>query len=182
MPPEDEGKYKDKKGAGKYPFLETADGKIIHESIAISGYIARAAGQQAFLGQGAFEEAQVTQWTSFTNSTITPLCKTIAGHFWSGKPDDNARKAAESKLKAAVKVMNSALDGKSWLVGERLTLADIVAFNILIIAFSFSFDAGVCKAFPHVASWFAKMAKLPIVARTAGYIKMKGGAPGAAAP
>lgn len=77
--------------------------------------------------------------------------------------------------------MNTALDGKSWLVGERLTLADIVAFNILIVAFTFSFDAGVCKAFPNVATWFAKMSKLPVVARTAGYIKMKGGAPQAQA-
>lgn len=173
---------KDKKGSGHFPFLETADGKVIFESVAIAQYIARAAGQQGFLGQGAFEEAQVEQWVAFTASTITPIVRKVAGHYWGSKPDDAGIKGTENQLKKAATVMNSALNGKSWLVGERLTLADIVAFNILIIAFTFSFDAGVCKAFPNVAAWFAKMSKLPVVARTAGYIKMKGGAPQAGAP
>ena len=74
--------------------------------------------------------------------------------------------------------MNKALEGKSWLVGERLTLADIVVFNDLIIPFTFSFDAGyISKAIPNVSAWFVKMSKLPVVARTAGYIKVQGGAP-----
>ena len=172
--------FKDKKGSGHFPFLETADGKTIFESVAIAQYIARAAGQQGFLGQGAFEEAQVEQWVSFTQSTITPTVRKIAAHYWGSKPDDAGIKGTESQLKKAATVLNAALNGKSWLVGERLTLADIVAFNILIIGFTFSFDAGVCKAFPNVAAWFAKMSKLPVVARTAGYIKMKGGSPQAA--
>ena len=177
----DTKEFKDKKAHGKFPFLETADGKFIYESTAIAQYIARAAGQNGFIGETAFEQAQVEQWTAYTNSTITPLCRDIAGHYWGYKPNAEGVKAAESKLKGACKVLNTALEGKSWLVGERLTLADIVAFNILIIAFTFSFDAGVCKAFPNVAAWFAKMSKLPVVARTAGYIKMKGGAPQAKA-
>merc|ERR1712032_1365634 len=137
---------KAKKGGAKFPFLETPDGKTVAESTAIAGYIARTAGQQAFLGQGAFEEAQVEQWISYTNSTITPLCRTIAGHYWGHSVSDDARKSAESKLSNCARVLNQQLTGKSWLVGERLTLADIVAFNILIIAFTFTFDAGKNKA------------------------------------
>ena len=77
--------------------------------------------------------------------------------------------------------MNTALDGKSWLVADRLTLADIVVFNDLIIPFTFTFDAGYMKAIPNVVAWFVKMSKLPVVARTAGYIKVAGGAPAAKA-
>ena len=33
-----------KKGPGHYPFLETPDGTIIRESVAIAGYIARVSG------------------------------------------------------------------------------------------------------------------------------------------
>merc|ERR1712048_56564 len=122
----------------------------------------------------------VEQWVAFTASTITPIVRKVAAHYWGSKPDDAGIKGTENQLKKAATVLNSALNGKSWLVGERLTLAEIVAFNALIIAFTFSFDAGVCKAFPNVAAWFAKMSKLPVVARTAGYIKMKGGAPSSA--
>jgi len=49
-------------------------------------------------------------------------------------------------------------------------------FNTLICAFTFVFDGSFLKAMPHLAGWFAKMSKLPIVARTAGYVKMQGGA------
>jgi len=66
-------------------------------------------------------------------------------------------------------------------VGDRLTLADLAVFNILIPVFTFTYDAGFCKAMPNVAAWFAKLSKLPIVARTAGYVKIAGGA-GAAKP
>ena len=49
--------YKDKKGSGAYPYLELANGDVINESVAISAYIARQSGQQAFLGLDAMEEA-----------------------------------------------------------------------------------------------------------------------------
>ena len=105
----DTKEFKDKKGAGKFPFLETADGKTIFESTAIAQYIARAAGQNGFIGENAFEEAQVEQWTAYTNSTLTPLIRDIAGHYWGHKPNAEGVKTAENKLKAAVNVLNGAL-------------------------------------------------------------------------
>jgi len=124
-------------------------------------------------------------WTSLAASVITPNAKVAAKHHWGWSVNAGACKEAENNLKGFAKQMNTALEGKSWLVGERLTLADIVVFNILIIPFTFSFDGSYMKAIPNVAAWFSKMSKLPVVARTAGYIKMQGGAPkpqAAAAP
>ena len=46
---------KDKKGVNKFPFLELPDGTVIGESVAISGYLARVSGQEAFLGNTAME-------------------------------------------------------------------------------------------------------------------------------
>ena len=62
-----------------------------------------------------------------------------------------------------------------------MTLADIVTFNALIFPFSFVLDGGFRKAMPNVAAWFEKMSKLPVVARTAGYVKMCGAGPAKAA-
>jgi len=124
--------------------------------------------------------------TCMANCTIWPLMRTSAYHHWGIKPDDAGRKVAEAQLKSVAKCLNGQLNGKSWLVGERLTLADIVVFNSLMIAFTFVFDGGFLKAMPNLAGWFAKMSKLPVVARTAGYVKMQGGvqkpAPVAAKP
>ena len=165
------------KGMGKFPFLATEDGTIIRESVAISQYIARKAQQMAFVGLNAFEEAQVEQWTSLAMGVLAPNVKVVEDHMWGWKVNPTGCKESENTLKGFMKQLNTSLDGKSWLVGERMTLADIVVFNNLITAFYFTFDAGFLKAMPHAAAWFGKMAKLPIVARTAGYFKLQGGAP-----
>ena len=170
---------KDKKGSGAYPFLETADGKIIRESVAVSQYIARLAGADAFLGTNDFEQAQINQMTGLSMSVLAPAKKVVAKHHWGWSNDAAGCKDAENTLKSFAKALNGALEGKSWLVADRLTLADIVVFNDLIIPFTFAFEAGYMKAIPNVVAWFTKMAKLPVVARTAGYIKVAGGAPAA---
>ena len=173
---------KDKKGSGAFPFLETADGKIVRESVAVSQYIARLAGADAYLGVNDFEQAQVNQWTGLSMSVLAPNKKVVAKHHWGWAVDAAGNKEAENNLKSFAKSMNTALEGKSWLVADRLTLADIVVFNDLIIPFTFAFDGGYMKAIPNVVAWFVKMSKLPVVARTAGYIKVAGGAPAAAKP
>lgn len=57
-------------------------------------------------------------------------------------------------IKEQVKVLNSHLQGKSFLVGDRLTIADIAQFTSLIVPFSFVLDGGFRKAMPNVSQWF----------------------------
>ena len=49
--------FKTKKAHGQFPFLELDNGTIIFESNAIAAYIARASGNQTFLGASSFAEA-----------------------------------------------------------------------------------------------------------------------------
>jgi len=93
---EKDKEFKNKKGSMKFPFLETADGKVMCESAAISGYIARCAGQPAFLGVGAMEEAQVEEMVCYANSSLVPLVKKSASHHWGMQVDDVGRKVAEN--------------------------------------------------------------------------------------
>ena len=65
------------------------------------------------------------------------------------------------------------LQGKDWLVGERLTLADIVIWNNLKAPFVFAYDAEFCKAIPNLCNWFRRLNRLPFIAGTAGIIKIK---------
>ena len=110
-------------------------------------------------------------------AVLLPQTRVIEDHHLGWKVNPAGCKEAENSVKSFMKQLNSTLDGNAWLVAERLTLADIVVFNALITAFYFSFDGGFLKAMPNAAEWFARMAKLPIVARTAGYFKLAGGAP-----
>ena len=98
-------------------------------------------------------------------------------HVWGYTEDPEGAAAAVNALKDAAMKLNAHLNGKPWLVGGRLTLADIVVFNSLLAPFSFAFDAGFRKAMPHVCAWFEKMSKLPFVSRIAGIIRPMGTSP-----
>ena len=171
---QDSKEFKAKKGARKFPFLETPQGVIISESTAIAAYIARLAGNQDYLGANPFEDAEVNQWVSFTSSTIVPAFYPMALHIFGWKEDKAAHDNGVKALKDAVKILNGRLSERAWLVGDKLTLADIVAFNALLIPFTFVLDGGFRKAMPKAAEWFLKMSKLPVVTRTAGYVKWLG--------
>ena len=131
----------DTKAKASYPCIVAADGTIISESNAIAAYIARIAGHSEFLGKTAFEEALVEEWLSFSKSTLEQHMKRHAMHVCGIKKDPSGATESVSALKEAAKVINAHLEGKYWLVGERMTLADIVVFNSLIFPFKLAFDA-----------------------------------------
>jgi len=88
------------------------------------------------LGSNAVERSQVDQWISFTNSTIDPTATTVSnGIFgWADVMQDTWNEASKN-LKAHMKVMNTALEGKKFLVGNEMTVADVVAACSLLLNF-----------------------------------------------
>ena len=57
-----------KKGHGKFPMMELEDGRVLFESVAIAAYLLK--GKKALLGNGAFGEAQVNQWTAYGTANL----------------------------------------------------------------------------------------------------------------
>jgi len=74
-------------------------------------------------------------------------------------------------LKEEAKFVNSALKGKKFLVGDKLTLADVVVGWSLTTAFQLCFDAGFRKSISDLNKWFEAFTKLPEVVQAAGNIK-----------
>ena len=101
--------WKDKKGHRLFPIMETPQGALISESSAISAYIARAAGNKSFIGQNAFDEAQIDQWVSFACASIATQMRPIAYHTFGFAENKAAYDEAVKKTKEAVKVLNTQL-------------------------------------------------------------------------
>ena len=68
--------------------------------------------------------------------------------------------------------MNTHLDGKKWLVGDNITLADVSNFVSLIVPFAFVHDGGFRKAMPHASAWFQRLSQESAVRSVVGNVKM----------
>lgn len=68
---------------------------------------------------------------------------------------------------------NHLADGKkSFLVGESLTLADVVAAMALLIPMQLVLDPAAREGLPHVSEWFERCVGLPSFVRRLGYTKL----------
>jgi elongation factor 1-gamma len=117
--------YKAMTTTDKFPLLQTQDG-CLHESTAIAKYFC-SLGDGKMLGNGPVERSLVDQWISFCNTTLFNdgyvVCNGIFG--WAETKQNDWNESAKN-IKAQIKVLNTALEGKQWLVGDSITLADLI--------------------------------------------------------
>ncbi|KAJ2719029.1 Elongation factor 1-gamma, partial [Coemansia sp. Benny D115] len=123
--------------AGKVPAFEGADGFSLTDSSAIAYYVASKAGSDSpLLGQTAEETAEILQFILFAEADYTPAMAgtlyPLLGFMPFVKP---AHQQAEEQLARFLNVLNTLLITRTFLVGERLTIADIVVACDLIMPF-----------------------------------------------
>ena len=112
---------------GKVPVAKTQDGYLF-ESNAIARYVARQDSTGALYGGGgAYEASQVDQWIDFTANEVEVPLTVLVGMALGYIPNNDVQKENASKAAQNVfAVLNTQLEVRTFLVGERITLADIV--------------------------------------------------------
>jgi elongation factor 1-gamma len=171
---EEDAKSKDWKAkslTGKFPLLETEHGNLV-ESAAIARYLGRLS-DSGLSGKNSFESAQIDQFVDFTNTNIMPqlhvVYKAVFGY---GVIETEAFNNAIKELKEHVRALNTHLQGKTHLVGDRVTVADVVVGFSLMLPFQLVLDGGFRKSVaPNVTSWLEKFFALPEVVRRVGHTK-----------
>src|SRR3954447_23702918 len=113
---------------GLTPVLEDGD-FILYEAAAINLYLANKV-NSPLVGTTAKDRSQVLQWMFWSGEQwrvfATALFDERVGKTVMGLPKDEAVVAfAEGKMRAAAKVLDQHLEGRKFMVGEALTLADI---------------------------------------------------------
>ena len=132
--------FQKKSPYGRLPVLETPAGSIF-ESNAIARYVARLRQDTNLLGRTFFESAQVDSWIDFSAHDIE-LPATVWTHPVIGLLPYNAAATAKAKvdLGRALAVLEAHLADKTYLVGEGVTLADIVVVSALVYPFKLVID------------------------------------------
>jgi glutathione S-transferase len=143
---------------GKIPLLELNDGRLLWESNAILDYLATGT---ALLPDDAFLRAQVLQWQFFEQYSHEPyiaVARFIAKYL--GMPEHrkaeyHAKQAGGHK---ALAVMESRLSTAPYLVGDRLSVADISLYGYTHVAHEGGFDL---SAYPGLLAWLDRIRSEP---------------------
>lgn len=164
---------------GKVPAFESGDGTFcLTESQAIARYVAESgpkAGQLLGEAGDAKTRALIEQWSCYSEqelaSNITPpllmcLIKVI--------PYDEAKydQHVAALEKGVQRVETELKGGKKFLVGEQLTLADIMIFGALQVAGKFVMDKEMRKGLPNVEAYLNRMLEVPEMKEAFGALEL----------
>ncbi|KAK3306202.1 glutathione S-transferase-like protein [Chaetomium strumarium] len=165
---------------GKVPAFESADGTFfLTESQAIARYVAES-GPRAdeLLGRDPRERALIEQWACFAEQELVgnmlPAVLMCVAKFWPF--DQAAYDRSLSVLERAVKRVDVALQGgapgKKFLVGDRLTFADVMVVGALHIAAKYVVDADMRKEAPAVEPYVRAVLEVPEMKQYFGELEL----------
>jgi glutathione S-transferase len=142
----------------RVPTLVLDDGRPLGESGAILWYLAEGT---RFVPEDPYDRAQVLQWMFFEQYDHEPAI--AVARFWvaySGRPEEFADRLPEriAAGERALGAMERHLDGREFLVGDGMTLADIALYAYTHVADDGGFDL---EPYPAVRSWLARVAAEP---------------------
>ena len=127
----------------------------VFESNAIARYIARLRRDTELYGVNFFESGLVDGWLDFAAHDIElgvdMWLHPVLGY---GEFKQEVYASAVNSVKAALATLEKHLASRTFLVGEKVTLADIVVVSSLFYGFKFLFDASFRAPFPSVTRWF----------------------------
>lgn len=150
---------------GKVPALETSDGKYITESNAIAYYVSNA----QLRGNSDVEKAQVLQWLSFADNEITPPASSWTFPYIGILPfNKQVVTKAKADTQVVLQFLNNYFLTRTYLVEERITLADIVVACSLLNLYQYVLDPAFRKPYGNVNRWFATIINQPQVKSVIG--------------
>ncbi|XP_045524302.1 elongation factor 1-gamma [Pieris brassicae] len=161
--------------AGKVPAYESADGKVLlTESNAIAYYVSN----EALRGSDLKSQAAVYQWASWADSELLPAsCAWVFPYLGIMQFNKQNVERAKSDLLAALKVLDDHLLTRTFLVTERVSLADIVVFCTLIHSFQHVLEPSLREPLVNVQRWFATLSQQPQVLAVVGPVSLCAAAP-----
>jgi len=155
---------------GKVPAFEADNGMCLFESNAIAYYVAN---EQLRGGKDPLAQSQVLQWLNFADSDILPAaCTWVFPTLGIMQFNKNATDRAKDDIKKAMSALNDHLLNHTYLVGERITLADVVVACTMLSLYQNVLDPGFRKPFGNVNRWFSTIVNQPQAKKVLGSVNM----------
>jgi glutathione S-transferase len=153
---------------GAVPTLVDGD-FVLTESRAIMQYLASKKPESGLLPRDEQARADVTRWQFWDSSHFSPQMETLAFQrvlkpmMGMGGPDAGKIEEALTNFRRFAAVLNKRLDGKQYVVGDSVTLADLTLASSLMYAK----QADVPLAeFPNIQAWFSRISNMDAWTKT----------------
>jgi glutathione S-transferase len=146
-------------GPWEYPLLEIEGQGYLPESHAIIWYLAEGS---RLIPSDRLERARVWQWLCFEQYNLEPNVATV--RFWlhslKKTPEELGDRLTEKVEKGyqALAVLDQALKGKHFLVGEAYSIADIGLYAYTHVAEEGGFSL---EKYPNIRAWLKRVASQP---------------------
>jgi len=141
----------------RVPTLVFDDGRSLGESNAIIFYLAEGT---PYLPEDPFARAQVLQWLFFEQYSHEPYIAVL--RFWlhvaEMTPSGEELEAKRSGGEAALAALEHHLQSRSFLVGERYSIADIALYAYTHVADEAGFEL---ERFPAIRTWLGRVREQP---------------------
>ncbi|MCB1311900.1 MAG: glutathione S-transferase family protein [Sedimentitalea sp.] len=150
--------YRKLNSMGEVPVMIDGD-LTLSQSGAIQDYVSTKSSQ--FGGHNANERREILRWLFWDNHKLSSTAG-LTRFLMNFLPEDKRPKEViafnQGRLKAAYTILNDELAGKDWLVGDRLTIADIACCGYLFYPEPFGFDRA---DWPHIDTWLTRISEQP---------------------
>jgi len=154
---------------GKVPAFESKDGHCLYETDAIAQFVSNT----QLRGNSTIDQALVQQYIAFSNNEVTPSACTwtfpCLGFKQYNKADTSA---AQEHLKKIFTLLNDTLLTRTFLVGERVTLADITLCCDLVCLYKLVLDPKFRAPYCNLNRWFMTCINQPQFKKVLGEVKI----------
>lgn len=139
---------------GRVPAIED-DGFTLSQSNAICKYLCDLSGPSSFYPEEAQAQAVVNQWVSFASQHVQQAMSRlffnkVIAPMLGEESDENSGKVGENMLARDLPHLETALSDNDYILGEKVTLADIAMISALEPAEMVGLDL---EAYPGIRKW-----------------------------
>uniref|UniRef100_A0A1W7RAL4 Elongation factor 1-gamma n=1 Tax=Hadrurus spadix TaxID=141984 RepID=A0A1W7RAL4_9SCOR len=154
---------------GKVPAFESPNSEYVFESNAIAHYV----GNEQLRGKNVLDQALIQQWINFSdNELLPPACTWLFPCFGIMPYNKQTTERAKEDIKRALQVLNDHLLARTYLVGERITQADITVACTLLPLYQQVFEPVFRQSYGNVNRWFITLVNQPQFKAVIGDIKL----------
>lgn len=154
---------------GKVPAFESKDGDCIFESNAIAHFV----GNSQLQGSTPKDAAYIQQWINFADNEILPAsCTWVFPCLGITQYNKQETDRAKEQLKTALSVLNQYLETRTFLVGERISQADITVVCDLLLAYQYVLEPAFRQSYVNTNRWFTTLINQPNFKKVIGDFRL----------